>query len=238
MFPTGELASQVIAMPKDTNPNGDIFGGWLFSQMDLAACTWAIKISEGRAATVAVNNLKFIKPVAMGDLVTCFVNHVKTGNTSMTFEIEAWKNMHLPEKSSRVTSSTFIFVAIDKNNMPRIINNKLAQPKSLTLNTDMSLSPVMPVNPYPKQAPDYSFLCSIVFNLCANTLFLIIGCIAIVGLINLPLIASLPLIGVGLAGLGFFANSLKSLNNNELIDTARSIVNEDAKPGGRCSFNI
>ena len=86
----GEVTIQTLAMPADTNANGDIFGGWLVSQMDLAAGILAKKLSKGRAATVAIHSMSFLKPVHIGDLVSCHVELITLGKTSMTIAVEAW----------------------------------------------------------------------------------------------------------------------------------------------------
>lgn len=119
--PLGELTIQTIAMPKDTNANGDIFGGWLLSQMDLAAGILAKKVSNGRVATVAINSMSFIKPVQVGDIVSCHANLEKTGTTSMTINVEVWIN-RLENNRYQVTSGTFVLVAIDKNGKPRAVS--------------------------------------------------------------------------------------------------------------------
>lgn len=118
--PRGELTIQTLAMPADTNANGDIFGGWLVSQMDLAAGILAKKIACGRAATVAINSMAFLKAVHVGDVVSCYVELNKVGNTSMTIAVEVWveSSAALAEKY-RVTEGTFIFVAIDDDGKPR-----------------------------------------------------------------------------------------------------------------------
>lgn len=119
MQPIGDLTIQTLAMPANTNANGDIFGGWLVSQMDLAAGVLAKKISRGRAATVAINELTFIMPVHVGDVVSCFVNLVKQGRTSMTIDVQVWKETFSTEQKHCVAKGTFIFVAIDDNGRPR-----------------------------------------------------------------------------------------------------------------------
>jgi len=120
--PSGEITIQTLAMPADTNANGDIFGGWLVSQMDLAAGVLAKKISRGRASTVAINSMTFILPVHVGDVVSCYVKLIKLGNTSMTIEVEAWKETFTTGEKFRVTQGTFIFVAIDSNGHPRPVS--------------------------------------------------------------------------------------------------------------------
>jgi len=117
--PSGDLMIQTLAMPADTNANGDIFGGWLVSQMDLAAGVLAKKISRGRAATVAINSMTFLKPVHVGDMVSCYVRLLKTGNTSMTFAVEAWREVLATSEMQCVTAGTFIFVGIDEHGHSR-----------------------------------------------------------------------------------------------------------------------
>lgn len=117
--PIGEITIQTLAMPAATNANGDIFGGWLVSQMDLAAGVLAKQISRGRAATVAINELKFIKPVHVGDLVSCYVSLIKQGCTSMTLGVQVWTEIFSVEEKRCVAEGTFIFVAIDDDGRPR-----------------------------------------------------------------------------------------------------------------------
>lgn len=117
----GEITIQTLAMPGDTNANGDIFGGWLVSQMDLAAGVLAKKLSRGRAATVAIHSMSFLRPVQVGDLVSCYVELVKMGKTSMTIAVEAWTETLSTGEKYRVTEGTFIFVAIDDRGSPRQI---------------------------------------------------------------------------------------------------------------------
>ena len=120
--PLGVLIIQTLAMPASTNTNGDIFGGWIVSQMDLAASVMAKKISKGRAATVAINSMSFIKPVQVGNLVSCFVRLISCGNTSMTIGVEVWtETLTSPTALDRakVTEGVFVFVAIDEDGRPR-----------------------------------------------------------------------------------------------------------------------
>lgn len=86
----GEITIQTLAMPADTNPNGDVFGGWLVSQMDLAAGVLAKRVSQGRVVTVAINSMTFLKPVHVGDVISCYAKLLKTGRTSMTIDIDVW----------------------------------------------------------------------------------------------------------------------------------------------------
>lgn len=115
----GVLTLQTLAMPADTNANGDIFGGWLVSQMDLAVGILAKTISRGRSATVAINNLQFIAPVKVGDLVSCYVDLLKKGETSMHMQIEVWVEKFDSLERHMVASGTFVYVAIDENGKKR-----------------------------------------------------------------------------------------------------------------------
>lgn len=115
----GVLTLQTLAMPADTNANGDIFGGWLVSQMDLAVGILAKTISRGRSATVAINNLQFIAPVKVGDLVSCYVELLKKGETSMHMLIEVWVEKFDSLEKHLVASGTFVYVAIDEHGKKR-----------------------------------------------------------------------------------------------------------------------
>ena len=117
----GSLMIQTLAMPSDTNPNGDIFGGWIVSQMDLAAGVLAKKIAHGRVATVAINSMSFISPVHVGDMVSCYVELMKRGRTSVTLAVEVWRESFSVGERERVTEGIFVFVAIDDDGRPRIL---------------------------------------------------------------------------------------------------------------------
>lgn len=118
--PQGILALQTLAMPKDTNANGDIFGGWLVSQMDLAAGIATKSVARGRSATVAIEKVTFIAPVVVGSTVSCFTQLIKTGKTSMHFKVEVWMSLLVGEdQRKKVAEGVFIFVAIDDNGKPR-----------------------------------------------------------------------------------------------------------------------
>ena len=117
--PRGEITIQTLAMPADTNANGDIFGGWLVSQMDLSAGILAKRVAKGRVATVAINSMTFLMPVHVGDMVSCYVELVKLGNTSITIAVEVWTEALATGEKYRVTEGTFIFVAIDEQRKPR-----------------------------------------------------------------------------------------------------------------------
>ena len=117
--PKGELTIQVLAMPKDTNPAGDIFGGWLVSQMDIAGGIYAQKIAKGRIVTVAINSITFKLPVFNGDILSCYVDLKKQGRTSMTVHIEAWvKRRYEIEKQVKVTEGDFTYVKVSDERVP------------------------------------------------------------------------------------------------------------------------
>lgn len=117
--PTGELAVRSLAMPADTNPAGDIFGGWLLAQMDIAAGTVAYQRSKGRVATVAVDAMTFHKPVFVGDIVSCYAETVRVGRTSLTMQVEAWAQRGRTGETVKVTEGRFTCVAIDDQRQPR-----------------------------------------------------------------------------------------------------------------------
>ncbi|KTD46669.1 hydrolase [Legionella rubrilucens] len=119
MAPRGEITIQTLAMPADTNANGDIFGGWIVSQMDLAAGVLAKKLARGRVATVAIHSMTFLKPVHVGDVVSCHVELIKRGTTSMTIAVEVWAEPAAGSGRYQVTEGTFVFVAIDEEGKSR-----------------------------------------------------------------------------------------------------------------------
>jgi acyl-CoA thioesterase YciA len=121
--PTGELALQTLAMPRDTNANGDIFGGWLVSQMDLAAWIGTKQITRGRSATVAIKNVEFLAPVSVGSVVSCYAEVLEIGRSSMHINIEVWiSNSQIQKAQRKVAEGLFVFVAIDENGRTRRIN--------------------------------------------------------------------------------------------------------------------
>lgn len=117
--PEDHPAIRVIAMPSDTNPSGDIFGGWLMSQMDLAASTAAGRHSGGRCVTVAADAMTFNRPVFVGDEVSVYAKVVKTGRTSMTIAVEAWRRPREGHETVKVTQAAFTFVAVGLDRRPR-----------------------------------------------------------------------------------------------------------------------
>ncbi len=116
--PQGQLVIQTIAMPRDTNPNGDIFGGWLMSQMDLGSGILASKTARTRVVTVAMEGLSFLLPVRVGDTVACFARVEKIGRTSMTIPVEVWVRRFMGGRLERVTRGVFIYVAVDDAGRP------------------------------------------------------------------------------------------------------------------------
>lgn len=111
--PRGELTIRTVAMPADTNPSGDIFGGWLMSQMDIAGGVTASERAKGRAVTIAVDGMVFHQPVHVGDILCCYAEVVKVGRTSMTIRIEAWARQRAGGDRVKVTEGTFTYVALD-----------------------------------------------------------------------------------------------------------------------------
>lgn len=116
--PVGELVIQTIAMPKDTNPSGDVFGGWLMSQMDLGSGILATKTAKCRVVTVAMDGMSFLEPVRIGDTVACFARVEKIGRTSMTIPVEAWVRRYRSGELVRVTRAVFTYVAVDAEGNP------------------------------------------------------------------------------------------------------------------------
>ena len=115
-------AIRTVPMPADANANGDIFGGWLLSQMDIAGGVIAAKRCKGRCVTVAIEAMKFYKPVYIGDLVTIFASVSKVGRTSMTINIDTFSSRKTTGEEVRVTSGTFVYVAIDEDGMSRSVD--------------------------------------------------------------------------------------------------------------------
>lgn len=121
--PTGELALQTVPMPKDTNASGDIFGGWLVSQMDLAGAVTAAKVARGRVATVAIDKMTFMVPVKVGSVVSCYTTIEDIGRSSVTVQVEVWMSTIVAQQDqlTKVTEGRFVFVAIDENRRTRAI---------------------------------------------------------------------------------------------------------------------
>ena len=119
--PRGELCTRTLAMPADTNANGDIFGGWLLSQMDIGGGIFASKVAKSRTVTVAIEAMNFRKPVYVGDLVSVHANLVRIGKTSITVHLEAWVLRRKDMLSTLVTDGNFTYVSIDDHGRPQAI---------------------------------------------------------------------------------------------------------------------
>ncbi|NPD19937.1 acyl-CoA thioester hydrolase YciA [Alterinioella nitratireducens] len=117
--PEGDLTLRTVAMPSDVNGNGDVFGGWVLSQMDIAAGILSRERSRGRATTVAVDAMKFIRPVAVGDVLCVYTRLKRVGRSSMAIEVEAWVRRGTIGAREKVTEAIFTFVAIDEDGKPR-----------------------------------------------------------------------------------------------------------------------
>lgn len=121
-MPQRDPLIRIVAMPADTNPHGDIFGGWLMSLMDIAAGTVAMNRSHGRSVTVAMDGMTFHAPVVVGDEVSVYGELLKTGRSSLTIAVEAWRRDRSEDNAIKVTSANFTFVAIDDQGRPRPID--------------------------------------------------------------------------------------------------------------------
>ncbi|MEC5341592.1 acyl-CoA thioester hydrolase YciA [Brenneria populi] len=116
ILPQGDLVLRTLAMPADTNANGDIFGGWIMSQMDMGGAILAKEIAEGRVVTVRVDGMTFLKPVAVGDVVCCYARCVRTGRSSININVEVWVKKVSSEpigQRYRATEALFTYVAVD-----------------------------------------------------------------------------------------------------------------------------
>lgn len=119
--PCGQLTLQTMAMPKDTNANGDIISGWLVSQMDLAGNIAAGRIAEGRVATVSIDRMGFMVPVKVGDVVSCYAETISVGHSSIRISIEVWTTTMRSQEPVKVTDGIFVVVAIDKKGRTRAV---------------------------------------------------------------------------------------------------------------------
>lgn len=122
--PVGSLILRTMAMPADTNANGDIFGGWIMSQMDIAGSILAKEVANGRTVTVAVDGIKFVKAVKVGDVVCCYGKLTRIGTTSITLHLECWvkpvlRQVESPTTRFKVTEAHFTFVAVDEDGNKR-----------------------------------------------------------------------------------------------------------------------
>ncbi|MGL5006780.1 MAG: acyl-CoA thioester hydrolase YciA [Plesiomonas sp.] len=137
--PEGVLLLRTLAMPADTNPNGDIFGGWIMSQMDIGGAILAKEIAHGRVVTVAVDGITFLKPVAVGDVVCCYGKAVHIGNSSMKIRMEVWVKKVSSEPIGQrycVTEAIFTYVAVDSNGLARSV------PKTQNPEYDLAISTI------------------------------------------------------------------------------------------------
>lgn len=125
--PTGEVVIRAMAMPADANANGDIFGGWLMSQMDLGGAILARGTAHCRVTTVAVDGMSFLRPVNVGDVVTCYAQLRSIGHTSMKIAVEAWVQRYADSTSLHVTEGTYTYVAIDDHGKPQPVERSSNQ---------------------------------------------------------------------------------------------------------------
>jgi acyl-CoA thioesterase YciA len=119
--PRGELSLRTLAMPADANPAGDIFGGWVMSQMDIGSALCAVERTKSRVVTVAVDRMNFIAPVHVGDVLCVYAEVDKVGRTSLNIHVEAWVLRDRQGERVQVTKGTFIFVALDDDGKPKTI---------------------------------------------------------------------------------------------------------------------
>jgi acyl-CoA thioesterase YciA len=120
--PKGDLTIRTLAMPADTNPAGDIFGGWVMSQMDIAGSIAAHERTKGRTVTVAVEGMTFISPVKVGDVLCVYTTVERVGTTSITVAMEAWARRNRLADRVKVTEARFVYVALDENGLKRKID--------------------------------------------------------------------------------------------------------------------
>jgi len=116
--PSGELTLRTLAMPADTNAAGDIFGGWVMAQMDLACGIRAAERAHGRVVTAAVKEMSFAAPMKIGDTLSIYTQVARVGRTSMTLKVEAWAQRYLTHVMERVTDAEFVMVALDEEGKP------------------------------------------------------------------------------------------------------------------------
>ena len=118
-----EPVLRLVPMPADANSTGDIFGGWIMAQVDIAGAIPALRLAKGRVATVAVNSFLFKQPVLIGDLVSFYAEVVKVGRTSVTVDVEVYAQRGIPEEVTvKVTEATLTYVAVDQNRKPRPVH--------------------------------------------------------------------------------------------------------------------
>ena len=126
--PSGTIALQTITMPADTNPFGDIFGGWVMAQMDIAGAIHANEVSQGRVTTVAVGSMVFMRPVPVGAIISCYTSTLRIGNTSIRVKVEVWIKDFLTHQISQVTQGEYVYVAIDEQGCKRPVLRNAQNP--------------------------------------------------------------------------------------------------------------
>jgi len=130
--PPGELAARTLAMPADTNPSGDMFGGWIMSLMDAAGAITATNRAGGRVVTAAVSNIAFLQPVKAGDVVCCYTDIRRIGRSSITLDVEVWVLRQGCGPRIRVTAAEFTYVALDETGRPRqVVGSEEQRPDGL-----------------------------------------------------------------------------------------------------------
>ena len=117
--PIGTIALQTMTMPADTNPFGDIFGGWVMAQMDIAGAIHANEVARGRVTTVAVGSMVFMRPVPVGAIISCYTSTLRIGTTSVRVKVEVWIKDFLTQQISQVTQGEYIYVALDEQGHKR-----------------------------------------------------------------------------------------------------------------------
>lgn len=122
-IPNGQLQLRVVANQSDVNPNGDISGGWLVTQMDTAASIVAQQLAKGRTATMAIGNMSFLRPIKVGAIVCCYTQLIKSGRSSIKIGVEVWSRQPEDEEHNKVTEAEFVYVAIDENRRIRAIHS-------------------------------------------------------------------------------------------------------------------
>ncbi len=120
-IPQHSASLRTVAMPANANPNGDIFGGWVMAQMDIAGGIYAYEVAKGRIVTVAVDAMSFHLPVYIGDVIACYCSTERIGTTSLAVRVETWVKRRASGKVERVTDGLFTFVAIDEEGKPRAV---------------------------------------------------------------------------------------------------------------------
>jgi acyl-CoA thioesterase YciA len=122
--PPGGAHLRTIAMPRDANPSGQIFGGWTLSQMDLAGATFAVERATGPVATVAIDAMRFLRPISVGDDVSCFCSWEDEGSTSIKVKVETWTRVRATGEAEKVTEGVFTYVAMTKEGQPRGLDDE------------------------------------------------------------------------------------------------------------------